>query len=111
MNGHIVDSQRGRIVVNIHIKLNREPCVGGAGEVVLSATNFEVSGTAVSEITLQCPLVEQNVLDVEISSAAGRGYIVIESESIVPRSVVAERIDLIVASGNVQRIGSGRGLC
>ena len=80
MHEHIVDRERSLVVVHIDIKLNGKPSIGGTGEVVLSATNFEVSGTAVSEIALQCPLVEQNVLDVEIGSAAGRGYIVVISK-------------------------------
>ena len=54
----VVNGKRGQVVVYIHIKLNREPCVGVEGEVVFGTSNFKISGTVVSEIALQGPLAE-----------------------------------------------------
>ena len=50
------------------------------------------------------------MLDVEVAAVASGWHVVVEGEGVVPRRVVAERIDLVVASGNVQRIGGGGGL-
>ena len=56
VNGHIVDSQRGRIVVNIHIKLNREPSIIWAGESIIRTTHRKSTGSAICEIAFQGPL-------------------------------------------------------
>ena len=47
------------------------------------------------------------MLDVEIAAVSGGRHVIVEGKGVMAGGVVAERIDLIVASGDVQRIGSG----
>ena len=58
------------VVVHVHVKFNREPSVGRIVEVDLCTANGKVTGPVVVEIALQRPLLQQNVLDVEIGAVA-----------------------------------------